>query len=228
MRTLASLAMYVSVYYLIFRDIRSIALLVLVILIHESGHYIAMRAYGYKNVRMLFVPMLGAYVSGQPMQVDPAKRIIVLFAGPLPGLVIGVMCAMIYSFQGQYIFYLLALMFIILNLFNLIPISPMDGGQILASLFARRQQWLQTAFIALAIIAVIYSMVVYRQYILSILLLLLASRLFRLWMPRQAADKELQKEAEPLAEPSRNEKWIFLAIWILAIIVPSMALYRII
>lgn len=228
MRTLASLAMYVSVYYLIFQDIRSIALLVLVILIHESGHYIAMRAYGYKNVQMLFVPMLGAYVSGQPMQVDPAKRIIVLFAGPLPGLVIGVMCAMIYSFQGPYIFYLLALMFIILNLFNLIPISPMDGGQILTTLFTRHQKWLQTAFIALAIIAVVYTMVFYRQYILSVLLLLLASRLFRLWMHGPAADTERQKEAEPLAELSRNEKWIFVVVWILAIVVPSMALYRII
>jgi hypothetical protein len=43
-----------------------------------------------------------------------------------------------------------------------------------------------------------------------------------------AADTERQKEAEPLAELSRNEKWIFVAVWILAIVVPSMALYRII
>ena len=62
LRTFLSLVLYVTVYYLLFRDIRSIALLVLVIVLHELGHYIAMRSFGYSNVKMLFIPMLGAFV----------------------------------------------------------------------------------------------------------------------------------------------------------------------
>ena len=226
-RTVSSLALYVSVYYLLFRDLRSIGLLVLVIVLHELGHYISMRAFGYRNLEMMFVPMLGAFVSGQHASVEPGKRLIVLFAGPIPGLVLGAMFGMIYSYQHQYIFYLLAVMFILLNLFNLIPIAPMDGGQILNILFPRQQRILQTFFIFAAIAVVTYFIIYYQTYILALLILLLASRLYRLWL-NQPAYEEDEKKAEPLAELSRNEKIMFITIWVIAIIVPLQTLYRVI
>lgn len=227
LRTLFSLALYVSVYYLLFRDLRSIGLLVVVIVMHELGHYIAMRAFGYRNLEMLFVPMLGAYVSGQHASVEPGKRLIVLFAGPIPGLVLGTMFGMLYSYHHAYILYLLALMFILLNLFNLIPIAPMDGGQILNILFPRAQKVLQTIFILLATATVIYFMVRYKTYILTLLVLLLASRLFRLWQ-RELLPEQEHKKTEPHAELSRNEKIMFIIIWVMAIIIPLQTLYRVI
>jgi Zn-dependent protease len=227
LRTLFSLALYVSVYYLLFRDLRSIALLVLVIVLHELGHYVAMRAFGYHNLEMLFVPMVGAFVSGQHTSVEPGKRLIVLFAGPIPGLVLGTMFGMLYAYNNQYIFYLLALMFILLNLFNLIPIAPMDGGQILNILFPRVQQSLQTIFILLAAAVMSYVMVVYKTYILALLILLLASRLFRLWQRQPMVEQE-QKKTEPLAELSRNQKIMFITLWLIAIIIPLQTLYRVI
>jgi stage IV sporulation protein FB len=227
LRTLFSLALYVSVYYILFRDLRSIGLLVLVIVLHELGHYIAMRAFGYRNLEMLFVPMLGAYVSGQHESVEPAKRLVVLFAGPIPGLVLGTMFGMLYSYNHQYIFYLLALMFILLNLFNLIPIAPMDGGQILNILFPGFQRSLQTIFILLAAAVITYIMVFYKTYILALLILLLASRLFRLWQ-RQPMQEQEHKKTEPLAELSRNEKIMFITLWVVAIIIPLQTLYRVI
>lgn len=226
-RTISSLALYVSVYYLLFRDLRSIGLLVLVIVLHELGHYIAMRAFGYRNLEMMFVPMLGAYVSGQHASVEPGKRLIVLFAGPIPGLVLGTMFGMLYSYQQHYIFYLLAVMFILLNLFNLIPIAPMDGGQILNILFPRYQRALQTVFILLATAIVTYLMIYYRAYLLVLLILLLASRLFRLWLYQPVYEQD-EKKTEPLAELSRNEKIMFITIWVIAIIIPLQTLYRVI
>ena len=226
-RTISSLALYVSVYYLLFRDLRSIGLLVLVIVLHELGHYVAMRAFGYRNLEMMFVPMLGAYVSGQHASVEPGKRLIVLFAGPIPGLVLGTMFGMLYSYQQHYIFYLLAVMFILLNLFNLIPIAPMDGGQILNILFPRYQRALQTVFILLATAIVTYLMIFYGAYLLVLLILLLASRLFRLWLYQPVYEQD-EKKTEPLAELSRNEKIMFITIWVIAIIIPLQTLYRVI
>jgi stage IV sporulation protein FB len=227
LRTFFSLALYITVYYIIFRDLRSIALLVLVIVLHELGHYVAMRAFGYRNLEMLFVPMVGAYVSGQHESVEHSKRLIVLFAGPIPGLVLGTMFGMIYSYNHQYIFYLLALMFILLNLFNLIPIAPMDGGQILNILFPSVQRSLQTIFILLAAAVICYIMVVYKTYILALLILLLVSRLLRLWQRQPTLEQE-QKKTEPFAELSRNEKIMFITLWVIAIIVPLQTLYRVI
>lgn len=224
LRTLLSLMLYVFVYYLLFRDIRSIALLVLVIVIHEAGHYIAMRAYGYRNVRMLFVPMFGAFVSGSPLDVNPARKLVVLFAGPLPGILLGVLSGVIYSHHGGHIFYLLSLMFILLNLFNLIPITPMDGGQILQTMFPRAARWVQTMVI-LTFCALIYIYLRERGgYIWLLLVLLLASRLFSLWKRRE---QEVQNETEPHAGLSWNERTIFLAVWLAAFLVPMQTLYRI-
>ena len=62
-----------------------IAILVGVILVHELGHYVAMRAYGYRDVRIFFIPFLGAATAGTPMGISPVRRGIVSLAGPLPG-----------------------------------------------------------------------------------------------------------------------------------------------
>ena len=137
------------------------------------------------------------------------------------------MFGMLYAYNNQYIFYLLALMFILLNLFNLIPIAPMDGGQILNILFPRVQQSLQTIFILLAAAVISYVMVVYKTYILALLILLLASRLFRLWQRQPMVEQE-QKKTEPLAELSRNQKIMFITLWLIAIIIPLQTLYRVI
>ena len=223
LRTFLSLVLYVTVYYLLFRDIRSIALLVLVIVLHELGHYIAMRSFGYSNVKMLFIPMLGAFVSGSPTSVDPGKKLIVLFSGPLPGIVIGLISAMIYSRTHQHIFYQLALMFIFLNVFNLIPLTPMDGGQIVETIF-KAGNWIQTVFILLSAAALIVFAKVIGIFVLVILLLLLTSRLLYLWKRR---DDEGEKETEPQMELSWNEKALFIGIWLAAIILPLLTLYRI-
>ena len=225
LRTVLSLVLYVTVYYLLFRDIRSIALLVLVIVLHELGHYIAMRSYGYSNVKMLFIPMLGAFVSGSPIRVDPGKKLVVLFAGPLPGIVLGMIFAMIYSRTQQHIYYQLALMFIFLNVFNLIPLTPMDGGQIVQTLFNKGGRWIQTGFILISSVVIIYWMVKRGNYFLGFLLLLLTSRLLQIW--KRKPDMA-EKETEPTMELSWNEKTIFLSIWLAAIIVPLQTLYRII
>ena len=224
LRTLLSLVLYVSVYYLLFRDIRSIALLVLVIVLHELGHYIAMRSFGYSDIKMLFIPMLGAFVSGSPITIDPGKKLVVLFAGPLPGILIGMISAMIYSRTHQHIFYQLALMFIFLNVFNLIPLTPMDGGQIVQTLFKKAGRWVQTCFILVASAALLYWIMNKGNYLLILLLLLLTSRLLRLW---KRGEDIAENETELPVELSWNEKVLFLSIWLAAIIIPLLTLYRI-
>jgi cell division protein FtsL len=70
-------------------------------------------------------------------------------------------------------------------------------------------------------------MVVYKTYILALLILLLVSRLLRLWQRQPTLEQE-QKKTEPFAELSRNEKIMFITLWVIAIIVPLQTLYRVI
>jgi stage IV sporulation protein FB len=224
-RTLFSLLLYAGIYYLIFRDIKSIAFLLAVVILHEAGHFIAMRIFGYANVRMLFIPLFGALVSGQPANADPGRKMMVLFAGPLPGIILGMMIAYVYTASHQHIFYQLALMFIFLNAFNLLPLTPMDGGQMLEVLFPEHSRWVQTLFIVLSTLAL--SLVTYmtRNYLLVFLILLLWWRLTSIW--RKVPDDREIKKAGPVIRLGVMQTFLYTLIWLVFMVLPMITLYRI-
>jgi Zn-dependent protease len=182
-----------------------------------------MRSFGYSNVRMLFVPMFGAFVSGQPAAADPGKKMIVLFAGPLPGIILGMISAYIYSVTHQHFFYLMSLMFIFLNVFNLLPLTPMDGGQILDVLFPSHSKWVQTLFIILSSIAL--GMIAYwsRNYILVLLIFLMMLRLVTLWRADPFTDK---RNTEPNKELSDLQRLIYMIIWLAFMVLPLITLVK--
>ena len=60
-----------------------------VLFIHELGHYLAMRAFHYRNLRMFFIPFFGAAVSGQHYNVPGWKKVVVSLMGPVPGILLG-------------------------------------------------------------------------------------------------------------------------------------------
>ena len=65
--TVFSLVLFVLTFMLIFgvKEINFIFYLILVLIIHETGHLLMMKLYRYENVRMLFVPLMGAFVQGK-------------------------------------------------------------------------------------------------------------------------------------------------------------------
>jgi hypothetical protein len=67
-----------------------LVILVLVLLIHESGHLVGMKLFRYRDVQMLFIPLLGAAVAGTETNPSGARRAIVSLLGPGPGIVIGI------------------------------------------------------------------------------------------------------------------------------------------
>ena len=117
LRTLISLTVFIALDYWIFKSWFAVLLLVSVILIHEAGHFIAMKFFGYKGVNMTFVPFVGAYVSGTATNLSRKNKLIVLLAGPVPGIIIG--CILFYLHQNNFegIYYQLAMPFLLLNVF---------------------------------------------------------------------------------------------------------------
>ncbi len=226
LRTLLSLILYAGIYYLIFRDVKSIALLLAVIIVHEAGHFIAMRSFGYSNVRLLFIPLFGAMVTGQPASLDSGKKMTVLAAGPLPGIILGMASAYLITVNHQYIFYQLALMFIFLNVFNLLPLLPMDGGQILELLFPEHSKWVQTLFIVLSSLLLALVTYVTRNYLLVVLILLLSSRLLVIWR-KQPTGAEDKKNTGLINKPGVLQILIYTLIWLIFMILPMITLYRI-
>lgn len=157
LRTLMSLAVFVAVYYWIFRSWFAVASLVTVIVIHEAGHFIAMKFFGYRSVNMTFVPFVGAYVSGQAINLSRKNKLIVLLAGPVPGIVIGCALFLLYMHNNNQLYFQLATPFLLLNSINLLPIIPLDGGQFLKALYFKGSRILQVVFLILAFVVLVYS-----------------------------------------------------------------------
>ena len=110
---------------------RMIGMLVVILLFHEAGHYIAMRCFGYRNVKMFFIPFLGAAVSGQHFNIAAWKKAIVYLAGPVPGIVAAIPLMWYGSARGIDWIFELGGISLVLNALNLLPVMPLDGGWIM-------------------------------------------------------------------------------------------------
>ncbi|HOZ80164.1 MAG TPA: site-2 protease family protein [Ferruginibacter sp.] len=156
-RTAMSLMFFVLLYYWLFQSWTVVIALIIVLLIHESGHFIAMKFFGYKGVNMTFVPFVGAYVSGEAMSLSNRNKIIVLLAGPVPGIIMGIILLVLHHQNQQENFYLFAIVFLLQNTFNLLPILPLDGGQFFQALFFNIGRTVQLVFLYVLLALFIFA-----------------------------------------------------------------------
>ncbi|HYS10206.1 MAG TPA: site-2 protease family protein [Myxococcales bacterium] len=115
-----------------------------VILFHELGHYLAMRAFGYQDTTIFFIPFLGGAAAGRKADATLGQQIMVLLAGPLPGLIAAGVAALLGAGKVPHLNVALWAL-ISINLFNLLPILPLDGGRIVHALLFARNAWLDVA-----------------------------------------------------------------------------------
>lgn len=139
---------------------------VVLIFIHEMGHYIAARQQGLDVGAPTFIPFLGAWISMKDMPRNAEVEAYVGMGGPLVGSVGALAC----YFAGRYFDsdLLLALSYagFFINLFNLIPLSPLDGGRISAAISPKL--WL-------AGVPILIGLFFYRPSPLLILIAILAA-----------------------------------------------------
>lgn len=125
--------------------------LLIVLFVHEAGHYLAMRAFGYRELRMFFLPLFGAAVSGKNFNVPGWKKAVVSLAGPVPGIFIGGALGSWAAWNGYDSLAKGCLLAIILNAGNLIPVHPLDGGWFWEHILFCRHRFLEIGFRIFAI-----------------------------------------------------------------------------
>ncbi len=107
---------------------------ILLIFIHEMGHLIAARAVGLKVGLPLFIPFVGASILLKEMPRNAWIESIIGIGGPLLGSLGALLVASCYFFTGKEIFLGLGYVGCLINLFNLVPIVPLDGGRIVSAI----------------------------------------------------------------------------------------------
>lgn len=106
---------------------------VLLILVHELGHYVEARRQGLHPALPVFIPFLGAYVAIRDAHVGPWRHALIAIAGPVAG---GAGAAVVWAVGDAIdsnLLRALAYTGFLLNLFNLLPIGILDGGQLARS-----------------------------------------------------------------------------------------------
>jgi Zn-dependent protease len=155
MRSITSLGLYLVLGFYIFHSFEMLLLITAIVVFHELGHFFAMKSFHYKDLGIFFIPLLGAYVSGTKREVSQKESAIILLAGPLPGVIVGVIIFLIdkYSpdtYLGHIPLETVSLLFIFLNIINLVPVYPLDGGQLLNRVFFNEESWLSKIFVVLS------------------------------------------------------------------------------
>jgi Zn-dependent protease len=107
---------------------------VALLFVHEMGHYIQMRREGVQPSWMVFIPFLGAAVGARSLGGSAVAEARVGLAGPVLGTLGTLVVAGIYWATGDDFWRALAFVGFFLNLFNLLPVLPLDGGRAMAAM----------------------------------------------------------------------------------------------
>jgi Zn-dependent protease len=103
---------------------------VLLIFVHELGHALVLRQQGIPAGAPVFIPFLGAVIAMKGMPRNAWVEALVGIGGPVLGSLGALVCLIIGTVTREPFWLALASTGFFLNLFNLLPISPLDGGRI--------------------------------------------------------------------------------------------------
>ena len=131
--TFGSMLVSVAAYALLFGFPFAVGFVALLFL-HEIGHVIQLRREGIKASAPMFIPFLGAVISAKSMGKDAAAEARVGLAGPVLGSIASLVPLAVWLATGSDFWRALAYIGFLLNLFNLLPVVPLDGGRAMAAL----------------------------------------------------------------------------------------------
>lgn len=107
---------------------------VLLIFVHELGHYLSAKRAGLKVGAPTFIPFVGAWIELKEQPMDARVEARIALAGPVAGTIGALVCYYVARDSGSALLMALAYSGFMLNLWNLLPVNPLDGGRIVAIL----------------------------------------------------------------------------------------------
>ncbi|MHB8242831.1 MAG: site-2 protease family protein [Solirubrobacteraceae bacterium] len=158
---------------------------VVLLFVHEMGHVIQLRREGIKASAPMFIPFLGALITAKSLGENALAEARVGLAGPILGTVGSAACLVIGEAANSDLFRALAYIGFFLNLFNLLPVVPLDGGRAMAAM----APWMWfVGFGALVAMALLFP-----NPILLIIILFGGMETWRRWKQRKT--RSLQQAA---------------------------------
>jgi len=173
---------------------------VILLFIHEMGHVWQLRREGIKASAPMFIPFLGAAVAMKELPKDAAAEARVGLAGPVLGTLGCLIPLGIWLATGEELFQALAYVGFFLNLFNLLPVLPLDGGRAMAAL----SPWMWLVGFAMLIALVVF----FPNPIILLVVLLGGFETWRRWKARKSPESKRYNKV------SRNTRFIVATVYV--------------
>lgn len=172
-KTVGSMLISMLVYGLVFQDVSIAVGFVLLMLVHEMGHVIANRHYGIAASPPIFIPFMGAVINLRSSPRNALEESVIGIGGPVLGTVGALVCYALALAIPEHRGLLteVAWLGFMLNLFNMLPVPPLDGGRVVAAV----SPWLWLVGLAVLAVMVVSSF----SYILILVLFFAAPRIWR-------------------------------------------------
>ena len=146
--------------------------------VHEMGHVIALRREGLKASAPMFIPFLGAVIAARSLGENALAEARVGLAGPILGSIGSAACVLVWHATGNDLWRALAFTGFFLNLFNLLPVVPLDGGRAMAAM----APWMW--FVGFA--AMIPLAIIFPNPIIVLILVFAGFETYKRWQQRRA------------------------------------------
>ena len=161
--TMLSMAFTIWIYASMF-GIQFAVGIVLLIFVHEMGHAGAMKLEGLRAGAPVFIPFLGAAIAMKDQPRDVLTEAKIAIAGPLVGACAAAVCLIPWQVTGHPVWLALANIGFFINLFNLLPVSPLDGGRTVGAI--SRKLW----YVGFALL--VAGILIFHNYFLLIVVLM--------------------------------------------------------
>jgi Zn-dependent protease len=192
--TSASMLVSIGAYALIWPWTFAIGL-VLLLLLHELGHVIQLRREGVEASAPMFIPFMGAVIAAKSMGDNAAAEARVGLAGPILGSIAALVPLGLWLATGDDFWRALAYVGFLINLFNLLPVVPLDGGRAMAAL----SPWVWFAGFA----GLVGLTFVWPNPILLLVLIFGGIESWRRWKARNTPESQAYHDI-----PARTRAWV--------------------
>ncbi|NLY79568.1 MAG: site-2 protease family protein [Lysinibacillus sp.] len=133
LQTLISMIIYLGTYALLYGWKFAVALVYL-LFVHEYGHLYAAKKLKLPTTPAVFIPFMGAVIGMKERPKSAKDEAFLAYMGPLFGLLAFLPAIPLYIFTEEPFWAFVIVLGSLINLFNLIPLSPLDGGRIVAGI----------------------------------------------------------------------------------------------
>jgi Zn-dependent protease len=183
------------------------------LLLHELGHFATLRLFGHSDATIRFVPFMGAATLTTTQFRKLSHEMIVLLAGPVPGIVLALALFQLTDFAHASYTVGIAITLVTLNGLNLLPAYPLDGGRIVHALVSAGRPAVDMGLRAFAASLFVGLAIAYRDITLAILgvgsFLLLGSGVRR---ARLEEAIRRRPDFDPALAPQQHRRFIFEAL----------------